>query len=365
MITSLRIQNFKGHIDTTVPLGRFTVLVGPNGSGKTSVLQALHSLCELAWKGPGQVFEGELGYADLMRRASQGPLSIAAQGILQNVAWKASIDLEVPQGTVEWRPTITWRYGKQALERTVGAETSRSRASTKFAEALGGAVLYSFDARQIAAAAYSDEENPWVESDGTNTAVVLAALKLDQDEKFERIEAELRQIVPSVERVRVRREKVRMKDRGPGERDLDVMGHKIYLDFKGASNVPAHGASQGTLITLALLTALCGPTHPNLLLLDDIDQALHPQAQVELVRQLKRLLEEFKDVQIVATTHSPYVLDEMDPADVQVFALRDDGSVAVKRLSEHPEAARMKGALSAGQIWSLDPEKSWVAEEKP
>jgi hypothetical protein len=32
----------------------------------------------------------------------------------------------------------------------------------------------------------------------------------------------------------------------------------------------------------------------------------------------------------------------------------------VKRLSEHPEAAKTKGVLSAGQLWSLDPEREWV-----
>ena len=41
MIESIRLVDFKGHRDTTVPLGRLTVLVGDNGAGKTSVLEAL------------------------------------------------------------------------------------------------------------------------------------------------------------------------------------------------------------------------------------------------------------------------------------------------------------------------------------
>jgi hypothetical protein len=35
--------------------------------------------------------------------------------------------------------------------------------------------------------------------------------------------------------------------------------------------------------------------------------------------------------------------------------------VATKSLAEHPQAAtKIKGALTAGQLWSLDPEVRWV-----
>jgi predicted ATPase len=138
----------------------------------------------------------------------------------------------------------------------------------------------------------------------------------------------------------------------------------VYFDCHGAPGIPAHGASHGTLIVLALLAILHGPNRPNLILLDDFDHALHPRAQMELVRMIKHLLalDEFKDVQVVATTHSPYTLDELDPTDVYAFALRDDGTVASRRLSEHPDAESTRGALKAGQLWSLDPERDWVLQ---
>jgi predicted ATPase len=124
-------------------------------------------------------------------------------------------------------------------------------------------------------------------------------------------------------------------------------GHKIYLDFQGASAVPAHCASHGTLIALALLTILYGPHRPDLLLLDDFDHALHPRAQLELVKMLKELLvlPDFADLQIAATTHSPYVLDKLGVEDVRVFALREDGTVAMKSLAEQ-SAKRVLDALT-------------------
>lgn len=53
------------------------------------------------------------------------------------------------------------------------------------------------------------------------------------------------------------------------------------LDFKGAPDVPAPLASEGTLPVIGLLTALWMEPKPRLLLLDDIDKALHPRAQEE------------------------------------------------------------------------------------
>jgi predicted ATPase len=216
---------------------------------------------------------------------------------------------------------------------------------------VGRTGFYRLQATRIAATAYSEQPDTVIEQDGAQTAVVLAQLKLGDDEAFERIEASMRRLVPSLERVRIR------PARHPGVAGL---GNKIYFDFRGAAGVPAHGASHGTLIVLALLTVLHGPRRPQLVLLDDFDHALHPRAQVELVRMIKGLLDEFEDLQIVATTHSPYILDELDPSDVHAFALRDDGSIAGKRLSEHPEARKTKGSLTAGQLWSLDRERDWV-----
>jgi len=41
-------------------------------------------------------------------------------------------------------------------------------------------------------------------------------------------------------------------------------------------------------------------------------------------------------------------------------SLRDDGTVASKPLSEHPDAPKVKGALKSGELWSLDGERDWV-----
>lgn len=58
MIESISVRNFKSLKEATVPIGRITVLVGLNGSGKSSLLQAMMLLKQslgqggLRWDGP-------------------------------------------------------------------------------------------------------------------------------------------------------------------------------------------------------------------------------------------------------------------------------------------------------------------------
>jgi len=369
MITSIRLQNFKGHRDTTVPLGRFTVLVGPNGAGKTSVLEALAIQSRLARESADEVFAADRLPVDICRRGGDAPLVIRTSGASENSAsrnvdWSAETKVTLSRDPASWKFDFDWKSGDEGLTGTNRSQ-SFQRSVPRVHESMGVATLYKLSARSIAAAAYSDSAEPHVGYDGTNTAVALAAIKLGQDEDFARLEQGIRAVIPNVERVRIKPATVRIpipRTVHPGA-EQDVIGNKVFFDFRGAPNVPAHLASEGTLITLAILTVLHGPNRPNVLLLDDFDQSLHPQAQIEMVRLLKRLLDQFHDVQIVATTHSPYILDELSPEDVVVFALRADGTVATKSLSEHPQAAKMKDALSAGQLWSLDHEADWVPDE--
>ncbi|MDJ0514735.1 MAG: AAA family ATPase [Trichodesmium sp. MO_231.B1] len=60
----------------------------------------------------------------------------------------------------------------------------------------------------------------------------------------------------------------------------EMAGQEIVFDMKSGDRIPAHAISEGTIIALGFLTVLMNPNPPNLVLLDDIEQGLHPQAQL-------------------------------------------------------------------------------------
>jgi predicted ATPase len=361
VLKQFNLYDFKAHATTELRLSRLTMLVGDNASGKTSVLEALALLGSL--RPPfDDILKGHWTIPNLLRRgASSRQIALAASGALDSESWTTTIRL---METAELKYAIEARseIGPSRREASAsgdgqgfghGGDWEGTRA------VIGFASMYALRAERISAAAYSYDPKVHVGRDGTDTAVVLAAMKLGDDERFEIIEEAMRRLVPSLERIRIRSE---MIVEGVGAAPISHRASKIHFDFRGAKDIPADSASSGTLILLSLLTIFYAPVRPDLILIDDFEQALHPRAQRELVHLLKDLLElpEFANLQIVATTHSPYVLDLLDPSDIYAFALREDGTVASKLLSEHPDAEKMKGSLTAGQLWSLDEERSWV-----
>jgi predicted ATPase len=79
MIHKVHIQNFKCLRDVSVELERFTVFVGTNGSGKTSVLEAIHHAVRAATGDHKKVFAHERHGDWVYTRGGVGDLSIRCE----------------------------------------------------------------------------------------------------------------------------------------------------------------------------------------------------------------------------------------------------------------------------------------------
>ncbi|AUX34050.1 MULTISPECIES: AAA family ATPase [Sorangium] len=399
MIQQVSFTNFKSLRRVDAGLGRFMVIVGPNGSGKTSILDGLHYLAQATRWPLATLMRGVFAPSNLKSRGSSGPIQLVATGSFHDVTAEVRIIVEGRDdlnGNASWRGTVVRRWG-DTVEETSEAEegwqlvkssdpqptprpggkkdvlrTHGLREMAELAKELGFARKLRLDIERLAAASYSDEEMPRLDTDGSGLASVLADAAARTPEVFQSIQEAARQVIPTLERIRTRRAKVQRQERQEitidGEeaiqRSVDrfYWGQQLVLDFKGAPDVPAPLASEGTLLVIGLLTALWMEPRPRLLLLDDIDKALHPRAQEELVTQIRKILEMAPELQVIATSHSPYLLDHFDAQDVLLTALLPDGSTACARLADHPDFDRWKSTTRSGELWSFVGE-DWVAQK--
>src|ERR1700761_5479445 len=91
MIHAVRFRSYKALRDVEIDLDRFTVLVGPNASGKTSVLEGLHHLTRLASTDPRRIFEGRADIGVIASRGAQGAFELGLSGTFRRKRGDLSI----------------------------------------------------------------------------------------------------------------------------------------------------------------------------------------------------------------------------------------------------------------------------------
>ena len=354
MITRASFRNFKSlrEVDITFD-SRLTVLVGPNGSGKSSILQGLNLLCQAAYDNSKIDPTLRTLPSSLATGTRQGGMSLEiSSGPLDGVGIGLQLSVANPVGNGRpYDPTPGWRYFADVdgeRKEWVG-EAPPSDRWARLVEASGPAILLRMDAGRLAEPAGPKSIPPTVLPDGSGLAPALDGLKSDQKPEFDRIVEEFRAIIPDV--VDVRFETVSV--------DPDPYRRGILLDFRGATGIRAADASTGTLHALGLLAVILGPNKPRVVLLDDIDQGLHPKAQMNLIGVLRRILDRHPELQVVAASHSPYILDQLGWDEVRVTTICDDGAAICKPLTDHPDVKRWRDAMSPGEFWSHTGE-DWV-----
>jgi len=218
------------------------------------------------------------------------------------------------------------------------------------------ATFLRLNASRMSTASYSDEKTPSLQEDGSAFGALLAHIALVDRTRYDRIVDAVRAVIPAVHGLRLEREKVPRSD-------PELWGHKLIIDFESSPDTPAEEASEGTLLVIGIITAVLSIEHPNLILIDDIDKGLHPKAIVDLIAQLRRILVENPDLQIIATTHSPYLIDNFEGDEIRLTTMSPTAGVVCGRLSDHPDFARWRETMLAGEFWSMVGER-WLLEPR-
>jgi len=374
MLEKVILHNFKSHKSTelTFDNSRLYALVGKNSSGKTSVLQALHYLSRLVDSPFQNIFQYERS-PQFITTIGEKYMSVTTSGfwgynIRQN--WEASYSWS-QENTNYWNPTASWKMDEQENSLR-GWDKSLSQSPDSIRSSLRHTVHLKLVASNLAKPAYSDQITPRVEFDGSGLAPTLDFLRDEAPEKFQELQEMLRRIVPGVREVGIRRAKVAVNRQRSievngkfisYEETQEMTGQEVVLDMNTGERIPAHAISEGTMLTLGLLAVLMNPTQPNLVLLDDVEQGLHPKAQRELMTVFKEIIQSNKNLQIIFSTHSPYIVDELIPSQVYILNNTNSGFTISKRLDEHPDVEWAKQTLTTGEFWDAEGEDWVVAGE--
>ena len=363
MIQKAEFHRFKGLRNVALDLEPFTIIVGPNSSGKTSILEGLFCLCRQK--------------IDNITSIHSKNSSDAIQLLSFGKGWKAWLTARPPdtlKARSNDRLAISDHHWSIVAGVRAGSDPSQiwegdpAKLPVAWANYIPSASLLRLEATRLAAPSFSRSEDLTIDHLGNGLPTYLATMALNRPDEFQQLQTALREIVPSVRRIRFDRRQIVAHEKTEIKINEQILyrddkifqiADSILFDMDGADGVPAQLASEGTILVLGLLAVLTGPDRPDLFLLDDLERGLHPRAQRDLVLLLHRFLDQNPGIQIVATTHSPFLLNNVNAREVRLTALEPDGSTACARLDEHPAFEEWKDAMAPGEFWSLIGEQ-WI-----
>jgi predicted ATPase len=170
---------------------------------------------------------------------------------------------------------------------------------------------------------------------GQNIPWLAMRLKSDQPERFASWVDHVRTALPQVASIDVR------------EREED---HHAYfrVGYEGGFEVTSSGLSEGTLRILALTLVAYLPDAPALLIVEEPENSIHPQAIEAVMQSLCTLYES----QVMVSTHSPIVLADRTLSELITTRIERSGEATVVPGPEHPRLIAWKGAIDLGSLFA-------------
>jgi len=394
MISGFTVEGFKSLAAASVELGAFNVFIGANGSGKSNLLEAIGVMGAAAF---GSVEPETLRYRGVrpgvpsLYKSSFNGLSfrrlITLKATAPGAVYRLGLDNPIDN------PSVRWKIASESLEGDGRPVVSRSPRGCNLYDSRGRAEKITPDPDQtVARLALARREN------------ALCARGLIEDLQGYAIYSPTTPVLRGIATDEVFRDPLGLtggglpealkqlthpKDSTLGPFDLDdvwemiewadhmtavpapeaslspaVKTTPIVLRFrdrfmrKERNTLSAYDASEGALYVLFLLALASHDRAPRVFAIDNFDQALHPRLAQALTRLVSDHVAKDGTRQILATTHSPLVLDGLDltnPA-IRLFAVDRDqnGRTQVRRVEVSPELlAEADRGLGLSRLWVM------------
>jgi predicted ATPase len=396
MLERIHIENYKCLRDVTVDLGDFTILIGPNDSGKSSFLEAIQTFGKILQHGYPATFVGNRSLGNLVWGKDAGrnvvlevegttpghrfiyhlELPVDERPPCESLDWdgekvfwtedvpanQAPSQSKLPPGTrVVVVPTGQGRQQNAAQAGTTrlqGLVQQRPSPYPGLTEALASSTEYRFELDKLPTAAIP-QPGIVLEPSGANLAGVLDVMQNSPDRSdFEALQNALHDAIPTLSGIVL----------PPATQRSGAKALEFILSRNGQTpvTIPGSLASGGSLLLTAYLTLAYTQT-PGLLLIEEPENGLHPsrlKMVVDLMRKMSRGEVGNRTRQIVLTTHNPLLLNYASPEEVRVFVRHPEHGTQVSPMTTVPDIDRLLKEFALGELWYLLGEEK-LFEEQP
>lgn len=332
-IKSLAIENFKSIRNTgLIRLKPLSVLIGNNGSGKSSLVEAVETYRQVVLEGVDAAMEHWQGFEHIRHKGAVSRLTTAARidPSRQQGAMSFKLKLVMPAGPVEMGMKVNVREAGNRLyiqdERFRlgrGPEMGRDTLGAAQTSGEGRSIIYGIPALDAVTESLRQmlflRLNPdaignlqplrrsggrvRLSGDGANVAEYLIDLRERSSGTFDDISRAMRFVLPYAHDVE------------PKIMDAGLLRRGYVQLLEDRYEIPGWLMSSGSLRVLPLVATLLDPDPPPVVFIEELENGLDPRT-VGLVVDMMRDATQSGRTQVIATTHSPYLLDMLDLDDV-------------------------------------------------
>lgn len=321
MITNIEIEEFRCFKKVSVPMKPMTVLIGENDTGKSSFLRAV----ELA-----------------LKNSTNPGLPVKSSDFHRGSKW-LRVNL-----TIDHDRSITFHRNNPPSRKGPAHSTESGIEAIRY--------QLSFDGIDTGCDGYRKEEAQTLPlgQKGDRTAALLDHLLRSDRSRFLRIVERLKLLVPGFEDLNILTPE-------PSKREISIT-------IDGGFEMNATDASAGVKLLLFFVTLANHPFPPDVVLFEEPENGIHPHRLREVVSLLRDVSTgKFgpKCSQVILTTHSPYLLDFIDPREDQVLVFQR--GVNGERTVDAIDGAGISSFLKdfkLGEIWFNEQEDGLLGLKK-
>jgi predicted ATP-binding protein involved in virulence len=298
----LELENFRGFEKLALDFEPdLTVLVGTNGSGKTSILEAI--ICAVRGNlSPTDIRSGAVRTIVRLQKATRS--DDPGPDALITATYRPDGRMRPERAVGRPHPHLyIYRVNRQVRDQTPDA-ASTNYSKTWSAQNKWDDASASYEDFFHWLKALDDLENEQMRYDGGMPNPQLTAVK-----------RAILALLPEFQEIRVRRHMPPFSDK------------PVLMLRKGNVELPFDALSEGERTTIAMVgdiarrLVLLGEHEDPLqtaatVLIDEIEQHAHPGWQRQILRRLRHT---FPNVQLITTTHSPIIVSEVEPRHLRVL----------------------------------------------